>query len=143
MTVTASPKAISYTITYNGLNNASLITKPTTHTYRKTTSVGSPTKTGYTFAGCKANGGSAAVPNLTLGATAYTANITLEATWTANKYDATLSGSNVTASSGFGAGTATYKTAWTGTLTAVSGYALPDSIIVNVGSTTLTTSQYT
>ena len=46
---------------------------------------------GYGFAGWKVNG-SAAARDLTLSGTAYTADITLEATWTANEFTITYSG---------------------------------------------------
>ncbi len=51
--VTASAVPDTYTISYSGLTGASLTTKPTTHTYGKTTAVGNPTKTGYVFGGWK------------------------------------------------------------------------------------------
>ena len=80
--------ANKYDITYSGLDGATLASanKPTQHTYGNNTTVGNPTKTGYTFAGWKVNGGSTATTNLTLGATVYTADITLTATWTATGY---------------------------------------------------------
>ena len=74
---------------------------------------------------------------------AYTGNISLEATWSKAKYSATLSGTNVSASSGFGTQAATYTTAWTGTFTATAGYVLPDSISVTVDGKTLDSSNYT
>lgn len=132
-----------YAITYSGLTGATLSTKPTTHTYGTATTVGNPTKAGYTFAGWKVNGGATATKSLTLGATAYTANISLEATWTVNKYNATFSGTNVTKSTGFGTNTVTYNTAWTGKFTANTGCDLPQSITVTVGGTTLASSKYT
>lgn len=143
VTVTAVGVPNTYTITYSGLEGASLTTKPTTHTYGTATTVGNPTKTGYVFSGWKINSGTTAYKDLTLGATAYTGNITLTATWTKATYNATLSGSNLTASSGFGTGTVTYQTAWTGKFTANSGYVLPDSITVTVGGSTLSSTQYT
>ena len=54
---------------------------PTKHVFGKDTAIPNPTKTGYGFAGWKVNG-SAAARDLTLSGTAYTADITLEATWT-------------------------------------------------------------
>lgn len=143
VTVTAVGVPNTYTITYSGLEGASLTTKSTTHTYGTATTVGNPTKTGYVFSGWKINSGTTAYKDLTLGATAYTGNITLTATWTKATYNATLSGSNVTASSGFGTGTVTYQTAWTGKFTANSGYVLPDSITVTVGGSTLSSTKYT
>lgn len=143
VTITAAGVPNKYTITYSGLEGASLTTKPTTHTYGTETKVGNPTKTGYVFNGWKINSGTTAYKDLTLGAKAYTGNITLAATWTKAKYNATLTGSNVTASTGFGTGAATYQTAWTGKFTANIGYLLPSSISVKVGGTTLDSSKYT
>lgn len=143
VTVTVSGVPNKYAITYSGLEGASLTTKPTVHTYGTVTAVGNPTKTGYVFSGWKINGGATTYTNLTLGTTAYTGSITLTATWTNAKYNATLSGTNVSASSGFGTETVTYTTAWTGIITANSGYVLPDSISVTVGGSTLDSSKYT
>lgn len=82
----ASWTANQYTITYNDMEGATLSTKPEQHTYGTATPVGNPTKTGYTFAGWKVNSSTTATTNLTLGATGYTADITLTATWTADQY---------------------------------------------------------
>lgn len=143
LTITASGVPNTYAITYSGLDGAALTTKPATHTYGTATTVGNPTKTGYVFDGWKVNGSGSAQKNLTLGAAAYTGNISLEATWSKAKYSATLSGTNVSASSGFGTQAATYTTAWTGTFTATAGYVLPDSISVTVDGKTLDSSNYT
>ena len=132
-----------YTITYTGVTGAALSPKPTTHTYGTATTVGDPTKTGYTFAGWKINNSATATKSLKLGATAYTANISLEATWTANNYSATFSGTKVTKSTGFGANAVTYNTEWTGKFTANTGCDLPSSITVTVGGTALASSKYT
>ncbi len=82
-------EAPKYKITYSGLEGATLSTKPAQHTYGTATTVGNPVKTGYIFAGWKINDGAAAVKDLTLSATEYTADITLTATWTANSYTVT------------------------------------------------------
>ena len=87
-----------YKINYFGLDGATLSTKPLTHTYETATSVGNPTKTGYTFAGWKINNGSTLYKSLTLGATVYTADIKLTATWTANEYTVTFDANGGTAS---------------------------------------------
>ena len=68
---------------------------PTAHVYGTNTAIADPVKTGYTFNGWKVNGG-AAVKNLTLGATDYTNVISLQATWTANKYTVTFDKQNGT-----------------------------------------------
>ena len=70
-----------FTITYSGVEGADVSTFPTKHVFGKDTEIPNPTKTGYGFAGWKVNG-SAATRDLTLSGTAYTADITLEATWT-------------------------------------------------------------
>ena len=73
--------ANEFTITYSGVEGADVSTFPTKHVFGKDTAIPNPTKTGYGFAGWKVNG-SAAARDLTLSGTAYTADITLEATWT-------------------------------------------------------------
>lgn len=70
-----------YSITYSGLEGATLSVKPTIHTYGTKTTVGNPTKDGYTFEGWKINNGTAINKDLKLGATAYTSDIKLTATW--------------------------------------------------------------
>ena len=99
--------ANKYKISYSGMDKATLSPKPEQHTYGTDTKIANPTKTGYTFNGWKVNGSSTAVKNLTLGATAYKSDISLEATWTVNQYQVTLDrqgGNGGTASV-----TATYK----------------------------------
>lgn len=84
---TATWTANSYTIAYAGMDGAEAGEhQPTSHTYGTATTVSDPTKTGYTFAGWLVNGSGEAVKDLTLGAEAYTADITLTAAWTANHY---------------------------------------------------------
>ena len=73
--------ANGYKILYTGVDGADVSTFPTKHVFGKDTAIPNPTKTGYGFAGWKVNG-SAATRDLTLSGTAYTADITLEATWT-------------------------------------------------------------
>ena len=82
--------AQQYTIIYKDQNNANFSGThasgyPTTHTYGTATTLSKATKTGYTFGGWHTD---AACNNkvTSLGATAYTANITLYAKWTANTY---------------------------------------------------------
>ena len=73
--------ANGYKILYTGVEGADVSTFPTKHVFGKDTAIPNPTKTGYGFVGWKVNG-SAATRDLTLSGTAYTADITLEATWT-------------------------------------------------------------
>ena len=81
ITLEATWTANEFTITYSGVEGADVSTFPTKHVFGKDTAIPNPTKTGYGFAGWKVNG-SAATRDLTLSGTAYTADITLEATWT-------------------------------------------------------------
>ena len=83
--------ANGYKILYTGVEGADVSTLPTKHVFGKDTAIPNPTKTGYGFAGWKVNG-SAAARDLTLSGTAYTADIALEATWTANEFTITYSG---------------------------------------------------
>ena len=81
ITLEATWTANEFTITYSGVEGADISTFPTKHVFGTDTAIPNPTKTGYGFAGWKVNG-SAAARDLTLSGTAYTADITLEATWT-------------------------------------------------------------
>ena len=91
ITLEATWTANEFTITYSGVEGADVSKFPTKHVYGTDTAIPNPTKTGYGFAGWKVNG-SAAARDLTLSGTAYTADITLEATWTANEFTITYSG---------------------------------------------------
>ena len=84
----------TYTITYKDKGGSTFSGthasgSPTTHTYGTSTTLKSPTKTGYTFGGwftspdCSGSGIS------TLSSTGYTSDITLYAKWTANSYNIT------------------------------------------------------
>ena len=115
-----------YTVTYEGMEGATLTPKTTKHTYGTATAISKPTKTGYTFAGWLVNGKTPAVTSLTLGATAYTADITLTATWTANTYTVTYDSNKPATATGTLAGkTSDSKHTYNsdGTLTA-NGYTL-------------------
>ena len=83
--------ANGYKILYTGVEGADVSTFPTKHVFGKDTAIPNPTKMGYGFAGWKVNG-SAVARDLTLSGTAYTADIALEATWTANEFTITYSG---------------------------------------------------
>ena len=97
-TLYAQWTANKYTITYKdqGGSNFSGTHEsgyPTTHTYGTATTLKTASKTGYTFEGWYKE--SACTNKVTsLGATAYTANITLYAKWTANTYTVTLDPQN-------------------------------------------------
>ena len=82
ITVKAIWTANSYEIKYEGLENAEAFAQVTAHTYGTDTKIEKPERKGYTFAGWLVNDSVTPVVDLTLGATAYTADITLEATWT-------------------------------------------------------------
>jgi len=90
ITLTATWTPEQYDIKYNGIDGAELSTKPEKHTYGTATTIGNPTKTGYTFEGWKVNDSTTPTPNLTLSATGYTAAITLTATWTPQTYQVTF-----------------------------------------------------
>ncbi len=87
VTLKARWKPLTCTITYTGMDGAAAgENTPRKHTYGTDTVIPEPSRTGYAFAGWRVNGGTKAVKELTLGATDYTADITLEATWTAGTY---------------------------------------------------------
>ena len=86
--------ANKYDITYKDQGNvafsgAHASTPPTKHTYGTATTLKTATKTGYTFGGWHTD--QACTQKVTsLGATAYTADITLYAKWTINQYTLTF-----------------------------------------------------
>jgi len=89
MALKAIWEAQTYTIEYN-LDGGTAVSRPTTHTYGQTTQIPNPTKTGYTFAGWTVNDGTEKGKDLILGATDYTADITLTANWTVKQYTITF-----------------------------------------------------
>ena len=103
VTVSASFAPDEYTITYKDQGNVAFSgshvntpsTHPTSHTYGTATTLNSATKTGYTFGGWYTNSSCTGDAVTSLGATAYTANITLYAKWTENMTTVTLSASPV------------------------------------------------
>ena len=104
----------TYTITYKDQGNVKFSGShasgyPTKHTYGTATTLSTATKTGYTFGGWHTD---AACTNkvTSLGATAYTAAITLYAEWTANTYTVTLDQEGA-AVKGDASATATYDAA--------------------------------
>lgn len=104
-------KAKQYTITYKDQGNVTFTGThasgyPTKHTYGVETTLKNATKTGYTFGGWHTD--AACTQKVTsLGATAYTANITLYAKWTANTYAITLNANYTSGTNG--SATATYN----------------------------------
>ena len=98
---TTETKNNSYTITYldksgaafSGTLNAS--TK-FTHTYGTATTLYNPTKTGYTFGGWFTTADCSGTKVTSLGASAYTSDITLYALWTTNSYTITYYRSDAT-----------------------------------------------
>lgn len=90
---------------YSGSNSASL---PASHTYDSTTALVDGIKTGYTFGGWFANSGCTGSAITSLGATDYTAAITLYAKWTIETYTITYKDyQNETFSGEYGANTPT------------------------------------
>lgn len=78
--------ANTYTITYKDQGDADFSGShgsdyPTTHTYGSSTTLVDPSKDGYTFEGWYTDSDCTGTAVTTLGATAYTANITLYAKW--------------------------------------------------------------
>ena len=94
-TLHAKWTAQTYDITYKDQGNVTFsgtqTSAPTSHTYGTATTLKIPTKSGYTFGGwytasdC-ASGAVGTLTSASLGATDYTANITLYAKWYANDY---------------------------------------------------------
>lgn len=88
-TVYARFKAKQYTITYKDQGNVTFTGEhasgyPTKHTYGTATTLKDPSKAGYTFDGWFTDAACTTNKVTSLGATAYTANITLYAKWTEN-----------------------------------------------------------
>lgn len=121
----------TYSITYkdqgnvdfSGTNKANL---PAQHTYGTATTLVNGVKTGYTFGGWFTTQDCSGSAITTLGATAYTANITLYAKWTINQYTLTYSageGGSVTGSHTSGE-KIDYNTSITLTAAPAEGYVL-------------------
>ena len=95
VTLTANWTANKYTITYKDQGDVAFSGthasgRPTEHTYGTATTLKGASKTGYTFGGWFANKECTNSAITTLGATAYTSNITLYAKWTKNNYNYTV-----------------------------------------------------
>lgn len=95
----------TYNIVYRNKDNATFTGThaegyPTTHTYGVATPLDSPTRTGYTFGGWFISEDCTGTALTTLGATDYTAAITLYALWTPITYNITYYDQNGAAFSG-------------------------------------------
>ena len=95
----------TYNIAYRNKDNATFTGThaegyPTTHTYGVATPLDSPTRTGYTFGGWFISEDCTGTALTTLGATDYTAAITLYALWTPITYNITYYDQNGAAFSG-------------------------------------------
>ena len=111
VTITPVWTAAKYTINYKDQGNVDFTGThasgyPTQHTYGTETTLKTATKTGYTFGGWFTNSGCTGSAVTSLGATAYTANITLYAKWTPKTYAITL---NANGGASNGSATATYN----------------------------------
>lgn len=109
-TIAASFTPHVYTITYKDQGDVAFSGThadgyPTTHTYASATTLKTATKTGYTFDGWYTSTDCSTGLVTTLGATAFSADITLYAKWTVNNYDLTWNlGGGTTTSAGTGIG---------------------------------------
>ena len=148
-TYTANWTVNQYNITYKDQGNANFSGShasgyPTTHTYGTATTLKSASKTGYTFGGWFTNQNCTGSAVTSLGATAYTANITLYAKWTAINYSInyTLNDGTATNPTSYNIETATFTlnnptrtgytfTGWTGS----NGSTPQTSVSVAKGST--------
>ena len=102
-TVTANFAGDQYSITYKDQGNVAFsgshvdspTSHPTSHTYGTATNLNSATKNGYTFGGWFTTSTCTSGTDVTsLGATAYTANITLYAKWTEKMTTVTIATNN-------------------------------------------------
>ncbi len=110
-TIAATFTPHTYSITYkdqgdvafSGTHTDTPSAHPTSHTYNTATTLNSATKTGYTFGGWFTNSACTGEAVASLGATDYTADITLYAKWTVNNYNLTWNlGGGTTTSAGTG-----------------------------------------
>lgn len=118
-----------YTITYKDQGGSAFSGEhedgyPTTHTYNTSTTLKSATKTGYTFEGWFTTSGCTEGTDVTsLGATAYTSNITLYAKWTPNEISITLDANTSNGGATNGSAKIDFGASATKTLTAATGAA--------------------
>ena len=135
VTVNASFSANNYTVTYldeggSDFSGTHATGKPTTHTYGAETTLKSASKDNYRFDGWFTNSSCTGDAITSLGATDYTANITLYAKWT-QVYSVSITTTN--ASKSTGASTAAVGENYVATFAAVTGYDLPTSVTVTIG----------
>ncbi len=145
ITITATATKASYTVTFNGSNvtssGSSAATYGTNYTATLTPATGYnlPASITVTVGGSTLSTSgysySSSTGKLTITGTYITGAVVINATATAKTYTVTFSGTNVTSTGG---NSATHGTAYTATLKASSGYSLPQSITVKLGTTTLT-----
>ncbi len=100
---TTETKNNAYTITYLDMGGAAFsgtlnASTKFTHTYGTATTLYNPTKAGYTFGGWYINSDCSGTKLTSLGASAYTSDITLYALWTTNAYNITYYRSDSTSS---------------------------------------------
>ena len=149
ITITASGMANTYNVNFD-LTNVTKDSGDTTATYGSNYTAKLTVGTGYTLpSSITVKAGSATLTKgtdytyssgtVTIYGSAITGEITITATATLNKYTVTPTLSNVTMT---GASTVNHGSAYSATLAAKSGYTLPSSITVKVGTTTLSSSQY-
>ena len=147
-TITARFKANQYTITYKDQGNVTFTGThasgyPTKHTYGVETTLENASKTGYTFGGWFTSSNCSGTAVTKLGATAYTASITLYAKWTAKTYAITLNanytgGTNGSATATYNKNTVTNLTQPTRTDYRCDGYATAASggtLVLNTNGT--------
>ena len=148
--------ANSYSITYKDQGDVAFSGThasgaPTSHTYGTATTLKTATKDGYTFGGWFTSSDCSGSAVTSLGATAYTANITLYAKWTPNTYTITYKdqgGSTFSGTHASGAPTShTYGTATSLKTASKNGYtfggwfttsACTGSAVTSLGATAYT-----
>lgn len=116
-----------YTITYKDQGGSAFSGEhedgyPTTHTYNTSTTLKSATKTGYTLEGWFTTPGCTDGTDVTsLGATAYTSDVTLYAKWTPNEISITLDANTGNGGVSNGSAKIDFGASATKTLTAATG----------------------
>ena len=124
---------------FSGIHEDTPSEHPTTHTYGTATTLKIPTKTGYTFGGWYTTSACTGEAVTSLGATAYSDDITLYAKWTANTYTVTFNargGSDLTPTSKEVTMGAAYGTL--ATVTPPAGYVFDGWYTSSAGGTKVT-----
>ena len=142
--IMAQGKSTGYTVTFNGSNvtsdGASTAVNGTNYTATLTPANGYnlPASITVTVGGSTLSTSryryNSTTGALTITGSYITGAVVITANAAAKTYSVSFEGTNVSSS---GSGTATHGTAYTATLSAATGYDLPDTITVTVGSTTL------